>query len=405
MNKKTVDFDLQRQVIATTTAIMKDYGLLWEIALKNTKSQVITGWKLERKEMVYTPNRLKIATAITSWYFDSTAKTIEVESWVDGLSIWSTLEFLWANKTSKGSLTLIVESKVSNTQFKAIYLGWDNTITLSVWDIVVEKGTTNAEWFKNSNRNGIKKPRNVYNEMHIIRVSKEISWSMASTNNWDFPKIKEELLKQWTMDFANQLNGIASSYIRTKVTIAWEEVKVAWGLPFFIENNFNIDWDVIPGTPENVKNVNWDLSIPEIDLWFKWVADNNWRVNAIRCWTTQAIKLSKLYADKVNINIVNWTVPNTVWGAVQVLKSPIQAGKNTINAVYLDISMPADELEMFLDEGLALIPKQDRALASFEIKAPTADDDNYRLSMHGEWTFYAENIKENSYKMKKLSII
>ncbi len=405
MSKKTVDFDLQRQVIATTTAIMKEYGLLWEIALKNTKNQVITWGKLERKEMVYTPNRLKITTPITAWYFDDTAKIIEVAVWASSLSIWSTIEFLWANKTSKGSLTLIVESKISDTQFKAIYLGWDNTITLSAWDIVVEKGTANAEWFKNSNRNGLKKPRNVYNEMHIVRVSKEISWSMASTNNWDFPKIKEELLKQWTMDYANQLNGIASSYIRKKVTIAWEEIKIAGWLPFFIENNFDIDWNAISWTPENVKVVNWDLTIDEIDLGFKWVADNSWRVNAIRCWTTQAIKLSRLYADKININIVNGTVPNTAWGAVQVLKSPIQAGKNTINAIYLDTSMPADELEMFLDEGLVLIPKQDRALASFEIKTPTPDDDNYRLGMHGEWTFYAENIKENSYKMKKLSIV
>lgn len=405
MSKKTVDFDLQRQVIATTTAIMKEYGLLWEIALKNTKNQVITWGKLERKEMVYTPNRLKIATPITAWYFDDTAKVIEVEAWAGSLSVWSTLEFLWANKTSKGSLTLIVESKISDTQFKAIYLGWDNTITLSAWDIVVEKGTANAEWFKNSNRNGLKKPRNVYNEMHIVRVSKEISWSMASTNNWDFPKIKQELLKQATMDYANQLNGIASSYIRKKVEIGWEEIKIAGWLPFFIENNFDVEGNVVAWTPENVKNVNWDLTIEEIDLGFKWVADNNWRVNAIRCWTTQAIKLSRLYADKININIVNGTVPNTVWGAVQVLKSPIQAGKNTINAIYLDTSMPADELEMFLDEGLVLIPKQDRALASFEIKTPTPDDDNYRLGMHGEWTFYAENIKENSYKMKKLTIV
>jgi len=403
--KKTVSVDVQRQVLHATTQIMKEYWLLWEIALKNTWEQKITGIKLERKEMVYTPVKLIIKTAITSWYFGDTAKSIEVNEWANGLTVWQIVEFQDKDKKSKWSITVIVESIVSDTEFKVILLGWDNTITLAVWDFAIWKAIAEEEGFKNSTRWGIKKPRNVFNYTQIIRVSSEISWSLAETNNWDFPKIKEELLKQWVMDYSNQLNSIASSYIRKKATVWSKEIKIAGWLPFFIENKFDKDWNVINWkNPDNVKIVNWDLTTDEIDLGFKYVVDNGGQVNAIRTWTAQALRISKLYADKVNVNIINWTVPPTVGWPVQVLKSPIQVGKNTIKAIYVDTSMPADELEMFYDASIILIPKQNRALASFEILMPNADDDNYRLRMHWEWSFYAENIKENSYKMKKLSI-
>jgi hypothetical protein len=208
------------------------------------------------------------------------------------------------------------------------------------------------------------------------------------------------------MKFMDALNGIATSSVRAERVIGGKVRRIAGGIGFFISNNFDENGEVISGTPSNVISVNGELTIDHINAGFKNVIENGGEVNAIRTSPDQAMRISKFENAKVNIQLVQGagSNPTTVGGAVQVLESPIKVGNNKINAIYVDTRMAKDELEMFNDTKVKLIPKQNRGVASFEIKEPTADDDNYRAKLLGEWTAYFENVKENSYKMKKLSI-
>ena len=406
MSKNVSDFDIQRQVLQTAKSVAKEQGLIWEIALSNTGSEVLTGSKLERKEMVYSPIKLEIDTAIASGYFDTTAKDVVVISGAKELQVWDLLIFQSANKTSKGSLTVIVDSITDDTTFKAKKV-WGTDIAIASWDLVYLSSSALEEWSTNSEYRGITKPRNVYNYPQIFRVAGSVSGSMASTNNWDFKNIKAELIKQVTLDLARKLNGIATSSIRYTTTTSDGKLKnYAWGLPFFVSNLFNEDGDMVAGTAPNVKNVGGVISLDDINDGFQYAIENGGNLNAIICSPDQARKISTFENAKINIQLVNGagSVPTKVWGAVQVLESPIKVGKNRIEAIYVDTNMAKDEAYLFNSQNGRLIPKKDRGIVWFKIQQPDENNDNYRVGAICEWTFYYENALENTFKLEWLSL-
>lgn len=402
----TDGFDLARDVLFATQTLMKEKWQLWDIALKNAWNLEVTTDKLERAEMVYELVKLTLSAWIVSWYFDTTDKSVSVSSGALNLLVWQTLTFKTSAKLSRWTLTIIVTWITNDTTFTARKIGWTD-VALSSWDIATVQSTVTAEGETNTNYNWIKLTRKVYNYTQSFRVSWEISWRMARINTWNFEDIKTELLKQVQMDLKNNLSAISCGYVRNRQVIAWKTYSFAGWLPFFLLNKFDTNWDVVAWTPTNVITVWWALTLNHIYDAFQHAIENNWSLNAILCSPKQARAISTFEGAKINIQLLNWSNATKVWWAVQVLESPIKVGDNMISAIYVDTTIANDELYVFNEWNIQLIPMVWRGLIWMEVRMPyegaNTDKDVYSISWLGEWSFYYMNSFENWYVLKWLS--
>lgn len=408
MYKNTTDFDIARQVLTTVNAIQKEKWLLGWLALEKWRwEQALKSTKLERKEMIYTPVKLSISTAITSWYFDNTNKNVSVSSWAIQLQLWDIITFQTSSKNSRWNLSIIVTAVTNDTTFTAQKV-WGSDIAIVIWDLACVKSSSLPEGSRSTNYKGIRKPRNVYNYPQNFRVSWELTREAARLMNNDFEKMVEELLRQISNDYSNNLNGIAmSSSRRGDLVINGETIKIAGWLPFFIENNFNDAWNVIAWTPANVINVWGLLTKSHIDNAFQYVIEQGGSVNSILCSPAQARVISTFESWKINLVVMDKSVSSTIGWAVQVLESPIKVWNNTINEIYVDASLPNDVIYIFNRENVNLVPVDWAELIWMELVEPykwaNIDKDIYSMSWLAEWTFYYKNALESAYCLKWLT--
>ena len=391
--------DVTRQVLPITERILLEQGRLWAIALRNRKDKPVTSTKVEWKEMSYSPVKVKLTTATAVWYFTAGANK-DIDTDTTNLLVWDILSVQDKDKKSKGDLRLMVTEIISSTQAKAQKI-WGTDVAIETTDFLYVETATNEEGSKVGKRRQIQLPRTRYNYTQIIRAGHIIPRTQAEVNNYDFKDVKNELRTQAYKRWGEQFDGLVTSTIRTSVMTAQGERRVAWGLFYFANNNFDAKWDLISGATDNIKAVNWALTIDLVNEAFRYAIENWGNLNSVVVNTKQAIAISKLFQDKVNVNIINGTTPKTIGGAVQILKSPINVAGNEISQIYLDLKMPQDEITFFNDKIIEANYLQNSWVLE-KIKQPTSEDDNFSIDLLWEWTIIVRNARENTYTLKKL---
>ena len=391
--------DVTRQVLPITERILLEQGRLWAIALRNRKDRPVTSTKVEWKEMSYSPVKVKLTTATAVWYFTAGANK-DIDTDTTNLLVWDILSVQDKDKKSKGDLRLMVTEIISSTQAKAQKI-WGTDVAIETTDFLYVETATNEEGSKVGKRRQIQLPRTRYNYTQIIRAGHIIPRTQAEVNNYDFKDVKNELRTQAYKRWGEQFDGLVTSTIRTSVMTAQGERRVAWGLFYFANNNFDAKWDLISGATDNIKVVNWALTIDLVNEAFRYAIENWGNLNSVVVNTKQAIAISKLFQDKVNVNIINGTTPKTIGGAVQILKSPINVAWNEISQIYLDLKMPQDEITFFNDKIIEANYLQNSWVLE-KVKQPTSEDDNFSIDLLWEWTIIVRNARENTYTLKKL---
>lgn len=396
-----MQIDVSRQVLPITERLLKDQAKLWAVALKNRTKLVATATKLEWKEMAMWAIKTALTVATVSGYFDSTNKTIECDT--TNLLVGDIISFKTATGTSKGDLRIMITEKVSSTEAKAQKVGGTD-VAVETTDVLYVESTANEEGSKVTNRRPAQSPRTMYNFTQIVRAGHSIPRTQANIDNMDFKDIKAELRTQAYKRYADNFDGMVTSTVRTVISTVEGDKRIAGWLQYFANNTFNsATGDLSGASTDNVDSTWGDLSTDKVDKAFKWAIENWGALNAWVLNTAQAIKLSKLYEGKVNVNIINWTNPTTVGWAVQVLKSPINVAWNEIKSLYVDLRMPQDEVTFFNEETIEAVPlKWSEALE--EIKEPTAKDDNYSIDLLWEWTIKVKNARENTFTLKSLNV-
>lgn len=396
-----MQIDVSRQVLPITERLLQDQAKLGAVALRNRTKLVATSTKLEWKEMAMWAIKTALTTATASGYFDGTSKTIECDT--TNLLVGDVVSFKTSTGTSKGDLRIMITEIVSSTEAKAQKIGWTD-VAVATTDVLYVESTANEEGSTSKKRRPAQSPRTMYNHTQIIRAGHTIPRTQANIDNMDFKDIKAELRTQAYKRYADNFDGMVTSTVRTVITTAEGDKRISGWLQYFANNTFNsATGEYVASSTDNVDSSGWALSTDKVDKAFKWAIENGGSLNAWVLNTAQAIKLSKLYEDKVNVNILNGTTPTTVGGAVQVLKSPINIAGNEIKSLYVDLRMPQDEVTFFNENSIEAVPlKGSEALE--EIKEPSAKDDNYSIDILWEWTIKVKNARENTFTLKGLDV-
>ncbi len=396
-----MQIDVSRQVLPITERLLKDKSKLGAIALKNRTGKEAVATKLEWKEMAMGAIKTALTTATASGYFDNTSKTIACDT--TNLLVGDVISFKASDGKSKGNLRIMITEIVSSTEAKAQKIGGTD-VAVATTDVMYVDSTSNEEGSKASKRRPAQSPRTMFNYTQIIRAGHTIPRTQAEIDNLDFKNIKAELRLQAYKRYAENFDGMVTSSVRAVIETAEGDKRISAGLPYFANNTFNsATGELLGASTDNVDSTGGDLSTDHINKAFKWAVDNWGELNAGVVNTAQAIKISELYKDKVNVNVFNGTNPEIVGGAVQVLKSPIQVAGNTINSLYVDLRMAQDEITFFNEDSIEAIPLKGSA-ALEEIKKPTAIDDNYSIDLLGEWTIKVKNARENTFTLKGLNV-
>jgi len=396
--------DVQRQVIPLAEKILLWKSALWGIALANNRKSklVAKSTKLEWKEMVSWAIKLNFTAWTTSWYFDTTDKNFSINT--TNLLIWDIISFQDSTFKAKGDLRILVTGIVDGSTATARKIsGSDIAITTSDWAFV--ESMAEEEGSKVSRRRAMEVPSTLYNFTQIIRAGHSIPGTDVATMNYSFADTKKELREQAYDKYTRALDGLITSSVRISLSLpaGWVR-RIAWGLNYFALNNFDASTgDYSSPSTLNLKNVWGALTKDHINFAFKYVIENGWKLNALVGNTSQLMQIASLYQDKVNVQVINGTVAWTVWGAVNVLKSPITVAWNEINALYLDTRMPQDELVFFNTGIIEAVPLEWRG-ALEEIKEPSAGNDNYSLDLLWEWTVKVKDAKSNTYVLKGLTL-
>ncbi len=396
--------DVSRQVLPILQVNLKEQWKLGAVALANREADA-TATKVEWKEMTVGAVKFNPTVAINEKNYFSTTEAKEISVPTKNLLVWDVLSVQDKDKKSKWDLRLMVTEIVDSTKAKVQKLGWNDT-TVAVTDFFYVETTANEEGAITKERRSIETPRTLFNYTQIIKTSATITWTQAEVNNYDFNDIKAELRKQAYKKFSDLFDWMITSTVRTSiVTSDGKTRQIAGWLLYFANNEFEKNTgEYVWVSTANVKTLKsgW-LTKDEIDLAFKYAIENGWAINSVIVNTAQAIALSKLYQDKVNVNIVNGTTPTTVGWSVQILKSPIDVAGNLITNIYLDTKMPQDEAIFFNKDLISTKALKNRALME-KIHEPSGDNDNYTIDLSGEWTAIFRNAKENTYVLKNLAI-
>lgn len=393
--------DVSRQVLPLTQVLLTEQGRLGAVALANRGADVHST-KVEWKEMTMGAIKVKLTSQAISGYFsESEAKAIELDT--TNLMVGDILSVQDENRKSKWNLRIMITEIVSGTEAKAQKVGWKD-VAIETSDFLFVETTAKEEGAIAKKRRPFQTPRTLYNYTQIIKGDGIITGTQAQVNNYDFDNIKKEIRKQAYKKYAEDLDGIVTSGVRRVIETSRGTQRVAGGLLYFAGNSFNKSTGEQEGeVTENIIEVNGELTVDHVHQAFKNVIDNGGSLNSVVVNTAQAIAISKLYEDKVNVNVINGTVPSTVGGAVQILKSPINVSWNNIENIYLDTKMPQDEI-IFFNKNIIKARAMAGRAALEQIHMPTADNDNYICDILGEWTVTFENARENTFVLTKMSV-
>lgn len=398
----TTMVDVSRVVLPIAERILQENQNLGAIALanrSNVKEKLVTT-KLEWKEMNQGAVKSAVTTAVASGGFSTTVPSdLELAS-TENILVKDKITFQTASKASKGTLSLIVTEVTNSTTVKVLKIGGAD-ITISVGDVAYIDTNAHPEGSVSLQRRSMSMPHDMFNYAQIVKAGHKITGTLAATRNWDFADIKKELREQAYTQFARDLSGIVSSGVRSKVTIAGEEVRIAGGLTYFARGIFNNDGaltgEYTSANAQIIKNLaGADLTKEDIDDAFQAVIEKGGTINAAYTSPEQARKISGLEADKINMIVSDRSNANVIGGAVQILKSPIKVGGNEITAIYVDTKMEKDKVIFFNQNAIALVPMETRESLETE-KVATAIDDNHSLDVLGEWSFMYRNAYENSF--------
>lgn len=394
--------DVARQVLPITEKILLNEGALGWIALRNRTSLVARTTKLEWKEMTSGAIKVNPTVATISWFFDGTDKNFSIPT--ANIMVWDIISFQDSTFKAKWDLRIMITWITSWTVATARKIGGSD-IAIATTDFAFVSSMAEAEGSVVSTRRAYEVPATLYNFTQIVRAWHSIPWTDTALFNYDFNNIKAELRTQAYEKFSRAFNGMITSSVRTSVTLwaGWVRRVAGW-LNFFALNKFDASTgDVTGASTENVKTVSWLMTKENVNFAFKYVIENGWKLNAMVANTAQIMVLNSLYQEKINVNIVNWTVAWTVGGSVNVIKSPINIDGNEISAIYLDTSMPQDEVIFFNTNTIEAVPLEGRA-ALEEITEPSGKNDNYSVDLLWEWTVKVKNARANTYVLKALTL-
>lgn len=394
--------DVARQVLPVAERILLQKSALGWIALKNRTWLVAKSTKLEWKEMMTWAIKVNPTVATISWYFDGTDKNFSIPT--ANIMVWDIIAFQDSTFKAKWTLRVII-TWITNSTTATARKVWGADIAIATTDFAFVQTMAEEEGSVVSKRRPYEVPQNLYNFTQIIRAWHIIPWTDVSIMNYSFSDVKNELRTQAYDKYSRALDWLVTSSVRTSLTLwaGWVRRIAGW-LNYFALSNFDPSTgDYTSDSTVNVKSVGWLMTKDHINFAFKYVIENGGWLNALVANTAQLMQLASLYQDKVNVQVINGSVAGTVGGAVNVIKSPISIAWNEISAIYLDTSMPQDEVIFFNTNTIEAVPLEGRA-ALEEITEPSGKNDNYSIDVIWEWTVKVKNAKNNTYVLKTLTL-
>ena len=427
MNKQySNEFKNKEKLIAFTKVDLRKRRSLWALALSNglddnlrakfpnlkTNSKKITWREKVLKNLTFELNASIPANTIS--------ETPTNITWPSTKGIKSThvLTPMWADWKAITDLNILVLETVDSNTLSVVTLGWDTSIEIPANAILTVSWTANQEW-TSQKPTGLETSVEMYNHTRIIKWSSIVTWTSVVVVDWqkEFGQdIKRELYEDAYRQYADWIHAACSSWMRSKYSyeMKWrdwdlvtQEVRNMGGVPYFAFREFDSDWNEVTwtaDTTDNVYDAGW-VAISEdiINNQLTQLHIRRWRVNAVLCHPERAQELSAFRKDDTRIVVVNWDSTNTktIWWKLERIESSVD--DTFIDTIYVDSSLPVDEIYFFYEPNIALVFMEWRE-ALYHEEFANGKDDWDAIYFTSEASLVHLNAQRDSIKIKNLAV-